>query len=136
LKQAGEFSKAIHLFDRLIDDRVLGIKAVGQKGLCMKAIGRYEEALATFRIVFDRPSVSAQELEPIRYLFARTLESMGRSHEAIECYRSIKRGDRNYRDVAQRIDQLQFSETLDTGASTTWLQSLARSCSQLLRSTN
>ncbi len=102
----------------------------------MKAIGRYEEALATFRIVFDRPSVSAQELEPIRYLFARTLESMGRSHEAIECYRSIKRGDRNYRDVAQRIDQLQFSETLDTGASTTWLQSLARSCSQLLRSTN
>jgi general secretion pathway protein A len=136
LKQAGEFSKAIHLFDRLIDDRVLGVKALGQKGLCMKAIGRYEEALATFRIVFDRPSVSAQELEPIRYLFARTLESMGRAHEAIEYYRSIKRADRPYRDVAQRIDQLQFSETLDTEATTTWFQSLARSCSQLLRSTN
>jgi general secretion pathway protein A len=136
LKQAGEFSKAIPLFDRVIDDGVWGVKALGQKGLCMKAIGRYEEALATFRIAFDRPSVSAQELEPIRYLFARTLESMGRPHEAIECYRSIKRAHRNYRDVDQRIDQLQLSEMLGTELSTTWLQSLARSCSQLLRSTN
>jgi tetratricopeptide (TPR) repeat protein len=136
LKQAGEFSKAIQLFDRVLDDRVWGVKALGQKGLCLKAIGRYDEALATFRIAFDRPSLSAQELEPIRYLFARTLESMGRSREAIECYRSIKRADRNYRDVDQRIDQLQLSEMLGTESSTTWLQSLARSCSQLLRSTN
>jgi tetratricopeptide (TPR) repeat protein len=136
LKQAGEFSKAIQLFDRVIDDGVWGVKALGQKGLCMKAVGRYEEALATFRIAFDRPSVSAQELEPIRYLFARTLESMGRPHEAIEYYRSIKRADRNYRDVAQRIDQLQLSEMPGTEASTTWFQSLARSCSQLLRSTS
>ncbi|NWF73901.1 MAG: AAA family ATPase [Nitrospirae bacterium] len=136
LKQAGEFSKAIPLFDRVIDDRVWGVKALGQKGLCMKAIGRYEEALATFRIAFDRPSVPPQELEPIRYLFARTLESMGRSDEAIECYRSIKRDGRNYRDVTLRIDQLQLTQTLGPEGSKSWLQSFAKSCSQLLRSTN
>jgi len=140
LKQAGEFSRAIALFDRLIEDREWGVKALGQKGLCLKAIGRYEEALAAFRVALDRPSASAQELESIRYLFARTLESMGRSKEAVEYYRTIKRAGRNYRDVALRIDQLQLSEMLgaeSSAGSKTWLQSLAKSCSQLLlRSTS
>jgi type II secretory pathway predicted ATPase ExeA len=139
LKQAGQFSKAIQLLDRVIDDRAWAVKALGQKGLCMKAIGRYEEALVVFRAALDMPSASAQEVETIRYLFARTLESMGRTKEAIECYREIKRDGRNYRDVALRIDQLQLSGILGTDALSaprTWLQSLARSCSQLLRSTS
>jgi type II secretory pathway predicted ATPase ExeA len=134
LKQAGEFSKAIPIFDQVIDDRVWGVKALGQKGLCMKAIGRYDEALTVLQVALDRPSASTQEIESIRYLFARTLESMGRSDEAIECYRSIKREGRSYRDVALRIDQLQLTEMPDAGASKTWLQSLARNWSQLLRS--
>ena len=139
LKQAGEFSRAIALFDRLIDDGEWGVKALGQKGLCLKAAGRYDEALAAFRVALNRPSASEQELESIRYLFARTLESMGRSKEAVEYYRTIKRAGRNYRDVAVRIDQLQLSEmhlAEASASSKTWLQSLARSCSQLLRSTS
>jgi len=138
LKQAGEFSKAIKLFDRVIDDRVWGVKALGQKGLCMKAIGRYEEALATFRIALDRPSVSAEDQISLRYLYARTLESMGRLKEAIAYYRTIETARQNYRDAALRIDQLQLSEMLGAEATSspkTWLQSLARSCGQLLRST-
>jgi type II secretory pathway predicted ATPase ExeA len=139
LKQAGEFSRAIALLDRLTADEVWGVKALGQKGLCLKAIGRYEEALAAFRAALDRPSGSAQDLVSLRYLFARTLESMGRSKEAVECYRTISRDGRKYRDVAVRIDQLQPSTTLGAGALAapqTWLQSLVRSCSQLLRSTS
>lgn len=137
LKQAGEFSRAIALFGRLIDDRLWGVKALGQKGLCLKSIGRYEEALVALRVALNRPTASAQELESIRYLVARTLESMGRPKEAIEYYRTISRDGRNYRDVALRIDQLQVSEVLGAealSAPRTWLQSVARSCSQLLRS--
>lgn len=139
LKQAGEFSRAIVLLDRLTGDGLWGIKALGQKGLCLKAIGRYEDALAAFRTALDRPSGSAQDLISLRYLFARTLESMGRSKEAVDCYRTIRRESRNYRDVAVRLDQLAPSTELDADALAspqTWLQSLVRSCSQLLRSTN
>jgi len=139
LKQAGEFSRAIALLDRLAADEVWGVKALAQKGLCLKAIGRYEEALAVYRTALDRPSGSAQDLVPLRYLLARTLESMGRSNEAVECYRTISRDGRNYRDVAVRIDQLEPSTTVDAealAASQTWLQSLVRNCSQLLRSTS
>ena len=87
-----------------------------QIGLCLKAIGRYEEALSAYRTALDRPSGSAQDLVSLRYVYARTLESMGRSKEAVECYRTISRDGRNYRDVAVRIDQLQPSTTVDAEA--------------------
>jgi tetratricopeptide (TPR) repeat protein len=138
LKQAGEFLRAIALLDRLTADGVWGIKGLAQKGLCLKAIGRYEDALAIFRTALDRPTASVQDQVSLRYLFARTLESMGRSKEAVDCYRTISREGRNYRDVAVRLDQLQPSQTLGAealAAPQTWLQSLVRSCSQLLRST-
>ena len=139
MKQAGEFLRAIALLDRLATDEAWGVKALAQKGLCLKAIGRYEEALSAYRAALDRPSGSAQDLVSLRYVFARTLESMGRSKEAVECYRTISRDGLNYRDVAVRIDQLQPSTTVDTealAAPQTWLQSLVRNCSQLLRSTS
>lgn len=136
LKQAGEFSRAIALLDPLTNDGTWNIKALGQKGLCLKATGRYEEALAVFRIALDQPSGPERDLISIRYLFARTLESMGRSKEAIEYYRMISSKGRNYRDVTMRLDQLQPSDPLESEAAVepnTWLQSLVRSCSQLLR---
>ena len=139
LKQAGNFSQALALLDQLTDDGVWGIKALGQKGLCLKAIGRYEDALAAFLTALDRPSGSTQDLVSLRYLYARTLESMGRSQEAVECYRTISRESRQYRDVALRLDQLKPSNTLDDvtmSSPQTWLQSLVKSCSQLLRSTS
>lgn len=137
LKQAGEFSRAIVLLDRLTADGLWGVKALGQKGLCLKAIGRYEDALAVFRAALDLQSGSSQDLMSLRYLYARTLESMGRSKEAVACYRTISRDRRNYRDVAVRIDHLEPSATFGTeelAAPKTWLRSLVRSCSQLLRS--
>jgi type II secretory pathway predicted ATPase ExeA len=137
LKQAGEFSRAIVLLDRLTADGLWGVKALGQKGLCLKAIGRYEDALAVFRAALDLQSGSSQDLVSLRYLYARTLESMGRSKEAVACYRMISRDRRNYRDVAVRIEQLEPSVTFgaeELAAPQTWLQSLVRSCSQLLRS--
>ncbi len=139
LKQAGEFSRAIALLDRVVTDEVWGVKALGQIGLCLKAVGRYEEALAAYRAALDRPSGSAQDLVSLRYVYARTLESMGRSKEAVECYRMIGRDGRNYRDVAVRIDQLQSSTTIEAevlAAPQTWLQLFVRNCSQLLRSTS
>jgi type II secretory pathway predicted ATPase ExeA len=139
LKQAGEYSQAIALLDRLAGDGVWGFKTIAQKGLCLKAIGRYEEALTAFRTALDRPSGSAEDLVSLRYLVARTLESMGRSKEAVESYRTISRHGRQYRDVAVRLDQLQSYKTVGTDSLATeesWLQSIVRSCSQLLRSTN
>lgn len=139
LKQAGEYSQAIALLDRLVVDGVWGVKAVAQKGLCLNAIGRYEEALTAFRTALDRPSWSAEDLVSLRYLVARTLESMGRSKEAVECYRTISRDGRQYRDVAVRLDQLQSYKAVGTdalAAPQSWLQSFVRSWSQLLRSTN
>jgi tetratricopeptide (TPR) repeat protein len=136
LKQAGEFSRALALLDQLTGDRVWTVKALAQKGICLKSIGRYEEALASFRAALDQPSESEPDTRSLRYLFARTLESMGRSDEAVECYRTIGREGVNYRDVAGRLGRLQSHRRVETGAAVaprTWLQSLVRSCGHLLR---
>jgi tetratricopeptide (TPR) repeat protein len=137
LKQAGEFSRAIALLDQLTGDRLWTVKALAQKGICLKSIGRYEDALASFRTALDQPSESKQDRRSLRYLFARTLESMGKFDEAAECYRMISRDSIYYRDVAGRLDQLQAHGKIDNGAAVTfrtWLHSVVRSCSHLLRS--
>lgn len=136
-KQAGDFRRAEDLFDRLASDPVWGVKALAQKGLCMKATGRYEEALTTFRTALARPRIASQEKVLLRYVVARTLESMGRVKEAVESYRAITRDNHMYRDVDTRLDSLELSRTdSEPLRPSGWLmriQLLVRNCSHLLR---
>lgn len=106
LKQAGQFLEAVSLFDQLTADGRWAVKALAQKGICLKAIGRYEDALASFRAALDQPAGSTQDTLSLRYLVARTLESMGRRQEAIRTYRWVQKNARDYRDVTDRMDRL------------------------------
>jgi type II secretory pathway predicted ATPase ExeA len=105
LKQAGQFSQAVSRFDQLTVDVKWAVKALAQKGICLKAVGRYEDALGSFRIALAR-SGSVQDTVSLRYLLARTLESMGRSQEAAEAYRLLQGKEHAYRDTAERLDRL------------------------------
>ena len=128
LKQAGDYTKALVLFDALTRHETWTTKALAQKSVCLKAIGRYEEALATIRAAMDRPPSSAQERVALRYLLARTLEAYGRYGEALDVYRGLNHGQPAYRDVADRLERLR------KGKPATWLDALRRGCGHLLRS--
>lgn len=139
LKQAGEYVRALVLFEALAGQEAWTTKALAQKALCLKATGRYDEALATIHAALGRQPVSSQESISLRYLLARTLEAKGRYDEAVGVYRALERGQPAYRDVATRLARL--NPTAQSGQSqkvlqATWFGTFWKECGQLLRGTH
>ncbi|MBX3326359.1 MAG: AAA family ATPase [Nitrospira sp.] len=136
LKKASQLKKAITLFDRLAERESWAVKALAQKGLCLKAMGRYEDAFLAMREAARLQPVTEEEGVAVRYLLARTLESQGLCDEAREVYVALDQGQRKYRDVSARLAQLQNKdqdgEPLD-GEPVTRFAAFWRGCGQLFR---
>ncbi|MBM4126704.1 MAG: tetratricopeptide repeat protein [Nitrospira sp.] len=106
LKKAGQHKAAIAQLEMAVADPTLALKAYAQIGLCSKAIGRLEDAVAAFRHALSAPGGSPRETVQILYVLGRTLESLERVGETLEAYRWIRREEPDYRDVADRIERL------------------------------
>jgi general secretion pathway protein A len=136
LKESGEYRKAIGLFNRLVSEDSWAVRALAQKGLCLKAIGKDDDAVTTIREASARQSASKEERMAVQYLLARTLESQGRYGEAREEYVLLVQGQGKYRDVADRLARLphaghddeDLKETRSTRFGAFW-----RGCEQFLR---
>lgn len=138
LKQAGEYRRALVLFESLALQESWRGKALAQKGLCLKATGRYDEAIAAIQAALESRLSSDQDRISLRYLLGRTLEAKGQRDEAVEAYRALQRDGQPYRDVAIRLDRLNPAsqrEPSDVGPQTTWFGSIWKECGQLLRGT-
>lgn len=136
LKQAGEYARAIGLFETLEQADGWGIKALAQKGLCLKAVGRYEDALSAIRAALDRQPVSTQEVVSLQYLLARTLEAQGDHAGAVAVYRMLEDGHGSYRDVAARLARLDARRSVEadfSASAQTWFGALPRGFGYLLR---
>jgi tetratricopeptide (TPR) repeat protein len=97
------FHPAIDDFQTAARDARYAGKAYVPMALCLRALGRHEEAVAAFRRAITSPMVSPVEQRHILYHLGRTLESLGRCVESLEVYGWISKGDPGFRDVAQRI---------------------------------
>ena len=106
LKNVGLFRQAAEHFEKAAQDPAYALKGFAQMGLSLKKSGKQEEAVAAFRRALQVPSTSSKEQVQILYLLGRTLESLGRTPEALEAYRWLRREAPQYRDVAMRIDSL------------------------------
>lgn len=109
LRKAGLFNKAIDQFEKAGEDTAYRLKSYAQIGLCYKSADRYEEAVAAFRQALQSPAASPKETVQILYLLGRTLESLNRSHEALEAYRWLRRENPHFRDVGERIESISAS---------------------------
>lgn len=139
LKQAGQYTRALVLFETLAGEKDWTTKALAQKALCLKATGRYDDALAVIQAALDRQSAAPQESVSLRYLLARTLEAKGRYDEAVGVYRNLVRGQPAYRDVATRLARLKptaQSEQSQKVLQSTWFGVFWKECGQLLRGTH
>jgi tetratricopeptide (TPR) repeat protein len=97
------FHPAIDDFQTVAKDARYAGKAYVPMALCLKAIGRHEEAVTAFRQAITSPTVSPVEQRPILYQLGQTLESLGRWAESLEVYGWISKEDPGFRDVAQRM---------------------------------
>ena len=106
LKNVGLFRQAAEHFKKAAEDPAYALKGFAQMGVSLKQSGKQEEAAVAFRRALQVPSASSKEQVQILYLLGRTLESIGRIHEALEAYRWLRREAPQYRDVAIRINSL------------------------------
>jgi PilZ domain-containing protein len=106
LKKAQIFESALKEFQQATLDPQQAGKAFAQVALCLKTLGRDEEAVTALRQALGAGSFSSKERLHIRYLLGQTLESLGREFEALVVYRRIRREDQNFQDVDARIQQL------------------------------
>jgi tetratricopeptide (TPR) repeat protein len=136
LRKAGLFRHAVDELEQATGDRSYALKAYAQIGLCRKALGQYEQAIAAFRSALHSPQASRKETVQILYVLGRTLEMLGRTAETLEAYRWIRREDPNYRDVEQRIRELSSKRSSTIGRRSThpaWMGGIIRSWHALLR---
>lgn len=106
LKQAGHYREALKKFEAAERDPECRFKASAQRGLCWRALGRLDDAAASFRHALAGNGAHAIDVLNVRYLLARTLDTLGQAHAAQEEYHRIHRADPGYRDIGHRIASL------------------------------
>lgn len=117
LYERGFVLMELRMFHPAIEDFQIAARDVRYAGktylpiaLCLKAIGRYEEAVAAFHRAITSPMVAPVEQRYILYQLGRTLESLGRWAESLEVYGWIYKGDPGFFDVAQRVRYMRSSK--------------------------
>ena len=106
LKKVQIFDMALTEFQQATTDPQQAGKAFAQVGLCLKALGREDDAVRAFRQALETGSFSTLERVHIQYLLAQTLESLDQEFEALVVYRRIRREHPNFQDVDARIQDL------------------------------
>lgn len=131
LKKSGAHKEALQQFLLAAQDASLTFRAMAQVGICLKSLAQPEEAVTAFRKALQAKRASSADTIQVRYLLARTLESLGRTEDTLEQYRWIRREDPNFKDVAERIDRMSGRRSPSTreassGDGSSWVTQLQR----------
>ena len=109
LKEARMYREALEKFEAAQNDPAYRFKASAQRGFCLRAIGKLDDATLSLRHALAVNGAKVSDILQVRYVLARTLDTLGHNHEAQEQYREIHVADPNFKDVAQRIDSVDAS---------------------------
>jgi type II secretory pathway predicted ATPase ExeA len=104
LKQVGSYREALKKFEAAEGDPAYRFKATAQKGFCLRAIGKLDDATMSFRRALAVNGAKATDILHVRYVLGLTLDTSGHRDEAHEQYSKIYEVEPNFKDVARRID--------------------------------
>ena len=107
LKEEGRLKEAVELFHSAAKDKSVWFKAYSQVGLCYVKMKEHHAAIQAFRTALEDPTVLQQDTLDVLYLLGRSLESVGRVGQALEVYHRINHVTPTFRDVANRLRELQ-----------------------------
>lgn len=106
LRQAKMYDQALAELGHASRDPHYAGPAQTQLGLCLRAMGRHEEAVAALRQALHAQNLSPDEYLHVLYLLGQCLESLGRYAEAIEAYNWLRHEQAGFLDVESRIKKL------------------------------
>lgn len=108
LFEAGHFDEAIPHLQAVRGDSRRGFHALLILGQCFDAKGNTKLALRSLQDALKAVAATDDEgLKEVHYQLGRLYEKLGQSAEAEEHFNEVAALDYGYRDVAQRLEQLQ-----------------------------
>lgn len=106
LRQARMYDQALVELRNATQDPSYAGQARTQIGLCLRAMGRYEDAVAALQQALHSPNLTPDEYIHVLYLLGQCLESLGRYAEAIEAYNWVRHENAAFLDVQSRIKKI------------------------------
>ena len=132
LKKVGRHKEALQQFAMAAEHTAFMFKATAQVGICLKSTDQPEEAVTAFRKALQAQRTASADAIQVRYLLARTLESLGHTDETLEQYRLIRRESPGFKDVAERLERMSSRRAVPpranepTRESGSWMAQLQR----------
>ncbi|MCK5655169.1 MAG: tetratricopeptide repeat protein [Candidatus Aureabacteria bacterium] len=102
----GEFDKAIAEFQLAVKNPQRRISSMNKLGLCFKAKKMYDMAINQFKKAIQSLREMDTTKKEVIYNLGNVYEEMKEWDKAIEQYKKIYEVDINYRDIAQKIENV------------------------------
>lgn len=102
----GKVNKAIGAFQKAARETHLVVEAAEMLGRCFMAKEQYDLAEEQFNRAIERYGRSDDRGMELHYQLARSLEKRGDESRALEIYKKIYSNDIDFRDVADKVDEL------------------------------
>jgi len=112
-KEMGLIDDAISEFDIAAQDDGKSSSALNMIGLCFLEKGQYSEAINRFKDALHGPGISEREATGVFYEMGRAYELLEDPKEALFYYRKVYKRDANFRDAADKIENLKSHEGAD-----------------------
>ncbi len=109
LKEQGRLEEAVELFHLAARDKSMWFKVYSQVGLCYVKMKEHHAAIQAFRTALDDPTAPQQDMLDVLYVLGRSLESIGKTGQAVDVYHRINQVAPTYRDVTSRLREAQSS---------------------------
>jgi tetratricopeptide (TPR) repeat protein len=106
LKDDGQLKEAVDMFHSAAKDKALGLKAYAQVGFCYVKMREPHAAIQAFRTALNDKSALPRDMMDVLYFLGRSLESIGKTSQAVEIYHRIDHSTPSFRDVATRLEGL------------------------------
>lgn len=111
LKDDGRLKDAVDMFHSAAKDQALWLKAYAQIGFCHVKMRDPHAAIQAFRTALNDTAALPRDMTDVLYFLGRSLESVGKSSQALEIYHRIDHSTPSFRDVASRLRELKESST-------------------------
>ncbi len=100
------FDEAINEFKLSLKDPSLEFDALTRLGLCSTKKGAFDEAIEFYEKALAIEGKTDDDRKAVMYELASTLEAAGRREEALDVFRKVYDMDRDYRNVAEKVESL------------------------------
>lgn len=107
LKEQGRLKEAVELFHSAARDKSMWFKAYSQVGWCYVKMKEQHAAIQAFRTALEDPAALQHDISDVLYALGRSLESVGKGGQALDVYHRIHQSTPAFRDVANRLRELQ-----------------------------